>query len=69
MKPQKDRIRKPRLSLAPRSHTHLLLASGIVLAAVVGLILVVFIVSPLVTAACDLIGGFLARICDAVGPV
>ncbi len=64
-----NRNRKPKLSLAPRSHTNLLLASGIVLAAVVGLILVVFVVGPLVSAGCDLVAEFWMRVREAVGRV
>jgi F0F1-type ATP synthase assembly protein I len=69
MKSHQNRNRKATLRLAPWSHTHLLLVSGIVLGVILGVLLVVFVVSPLATAGYELLAGFWARICNAVGPI
>lgn len=69
MKSHKNRNRKPALTLVPWSYTNLLLAGGVVLGIIVGLILVVFVVGPLVSAGCDLVAEFWMRVREAVGRV
>jgi len=69
MKSHKNRNRKPTLKLAPWSYPDPILIGWLVLGIVVGVLLVVFILSPLATAGYDLLAGFWARICNAVGPV
>jgi hypothetical protein len=69
MKSYKNRNRKATLRLIPTSYPNPILIGGIVLGVIAGILLVVFVVSPLVSAACDLIGGFWTRVCNAVGPV
>lgn len=69
MKSHKNRNRKPTFRLATRSYLDPILIAWLVLGIIVGALFVVFVLSPLAIAACDLIGGFWTRVCNAVGPV
>jgi hypothetical protein len=69
MRSHENRNRKATLRLIPRNYPNLLLVGGIVLGVIVGGLLVVFILSPVVSAGYNLMAGFWARICNAIGPV
>lgn len=69
MKLHENRNRKPTLTLVGWSYTNLLLAGGVVLGIILGVLFMVFVVSPLVSAGYDLVAEFWMRVREAVGTV
>ena len=69
MKSHKNRNRKPPPLLAPRTYPNPILIGGIVLGVIAGVLLVVFVVGPLVSAGYDLAAEFWMRVREAIGRV